>query len=88
MVWLTKSKRCFWAVDIKEKQPCFVFYLTVMWNFLYTTWNMAFVYGENPSYFASSFCVAFFTVFFDKLFYFCFRWDYMKCYCKIHDSLN
>ncbi len=52
-----KSKRCFWAVDIKDKTPCFVFFSTAMWNFLYTTWNMAFVYGENPGYFASSCCI-------------------------------
>ena len=27
------------------------------WNFLYTTWNLAFVFGENPGFFASSFCI-------------------------------
>jgi hypothetical protein len=52
-----KSKRFFWAVGIKEKTPCFLFFSTAMWNFLYTTWNMAFVYGEHPSYFASSCCI-------------------------------
>ena len=35
----------------------FIAYTTVAWNFLYTTWNLCFVYGESPAYFASSFCI-------------------------------
>jgi len=31
--------------------------LPLMWCILYTIWNAAFVYGENPSYFASSVCI-------------------------------
>ncbi len=31
--------------------------LPVAWCVLYTLWNAAFVYGENPSYFASSVCI-------------------------------
>ncbi|MGM0436307.1 MAG: hypothetical protein ACQEQA_04580 [Bacillota bacterium] len=31
--------------------------LPVAWCVLYTLWNAAFVYGENPSYFASSLCI-------------------------------
>jgi hypothetical protein len=31
--------------------------LPIAWCVLYTLWNAAFVYGENPSYFASSLCI-------------------------------
>ncbi len=31
--------------------------LPLAWCLLYVTWNAAFVYGENPSYFASSLCI-------------------------------
>ncbi|MDZ7795370.1 MAG: hypothetical protein U5P10_17265 [Spirochaetia bacterium] len=31
--------------------------LPIAWCLLYTVWNAAFVYGENPSYFASSICI-------------------------------
>lgn len=31
--------------------------LPIAWCILYTLWNAAFVYGENPSYFASSLCI-------------------------------
>ncbi len=34
-------------------------YTSPVWNILYTTWNLALVFGENPSYFASSFCILF-----------------------------
>ncbi|GAB6170202.1 hypothetical protein JCM1393_26620 [Clostridium carnis] len=34
-----------------------IVYTTMAWNFLYTTWNAAFVYGESPAYFASSVCI-------------------------------
>ena len=32
-------------------------YTTLAWNFLYTTWNLCFVYGESHNYFASSVCI-------------------------------
>jgi len=31
--------------------------LPLTWCLLYVTWNAAFVYGENPPYFASSLCI-------------------------------
>jgi hypothetical protein len=34
-----------------------IVYTTIAWNFLYTTWNLCFVYGESPKYFASSVCI-------------------------------
>ncbi len=32
-------------------------YTTVAYNFLYTTWNMCFVYGESPVFFFSTVCI-------------------------------
>jgi uncharacterized membrane protein (UPF0136 family) len=32
-------------------------YTTIAWNFLYTTWNLCFVYGESHNFFASSVCI-------------------------------
>jgi len=50
-----KTKR-YWAFT-NDKRGDLVAYTSVAWNFLYTTWNLAFVYGENAGYFASSFCI-------------------------------
>lgn len=46
----------FWAVS-KGKTCDVVGYTSVGWNLLYTTWNACFVFGESPSYFASSVCI-------------------------------
>lgn len=48
--------RQYWLIS-KDKPNDLLFYSTAAWNFLYTTWNLAFVYGENTGYFASSFCI-------------------------------
>ncbi len=50
------GERLYWVIG-KDKPNDLLFYSTAAWNFLYTTWNMAFVFGENPGYFASSFCI-------------------------------
>jgi len=41
----------------KQKPGDLLAFTSPMWNFVYTTWNLAFVFGENPGYFASSFCI-------------------------------
>ncbi len=41
----------------REKPGDLLAFTSPAWNFLYTTWNLAFVFGENPGYFASSFCI-------------------------------
>lgn len=46
----------FWQIS-KEKHGDLIAYTTVFWNFAYTTWNMCFVYGESPEYFAASVCI-------------------------------
>ncbi|GAA4890197.1 hypothetical protein [Ferrimonas pelagia] len=50
------GKRQYWLVS-RDSNADLLFYSTAAWNFLYTTWNMAFVYGESPAFFASSFCI-------------------------------
>ncbi|WP_076538769.1 hypothetical protein [Shewanella sp. UCD-KL21] len=50
------GKRVYWVIG-KDKPTDLLFYSTAAWNFLYTTWNLAFVFGENPAFFASSFCI-------------------------------
>lgn len=50
------GQRLYWVVG-KDKPNDVLFYSTAAWNFLYTTWNMAFVFGEHPAFFASSFCI-------------------------------
>jgi len=45
-----------WAIG-KEKPGDLLVYTNPMWNFLYTTWNIAFVYAENPGFAASSLCI-------------------------------
>ncbi|MEG0296234.1 MAG: hypothetical protein RR620_05900 [Clostridium sp.] len=46
----------FWEYEKTGKGDLIV-YTTFAWNFLYTTWNLCFVYGESPNYFASSMCI-------------------------------
>lgn len=50
------GERVYWVIG-KNKPNDLLFYSTAAWNFLYTTWNMAFVYGEAGAYFASSMCI-------------------------------
>jgi hypothetical protein len=45
-----------WEIS-KKKPGDLLVYTDPMWNFLYTTWNIAFVYAENPGYAASSICI-------------------------------
>ncbi len=51
-----KSKKRGWAFS-KDKTGDLLAYTDPMWNFLYTTWNIAFVYAENPGFAASSLCI-------------------------------
>lgn len=46
----------YWQIS-KESHGDLIAYTTVFWNFAYTTWNMCFVYGESPEYFAASVCI-------------------------------
>lgn len=46
----------YWKVAV-EKHGDLIAYTTVAWNFLYTSWNACFVYGESHMYFASSVCI-------------------------------
>ncbi|GAA0714545.1 hypothetical protein GCM10008904_30260 [Paraclostridium ghonii] len=46
----------FWEFE-KSGKGDLIAYTSFAWNFLYTTWNLCFVYGESPSYFASSVCI-------------------------------
>ncbi len=48
-----RSKKRGWAFS-KDKPGDLLAYTDPMWNFLYTTWNIAFVYAENPGFAASS----------------------------------
>lgn len=50
------GRRQYWVIS-KDAPNDVLFFSTAAWNFLYTTWNLAFVFGENPGYFASSFCI-------------------------------
>lgn len=50
------GKRVYWVIG-KDQPNDLLFYSTAAWNFLYTTWNMAFVYGEAGPYFAASMCI-------------------------------
>ncbi len=45
-----------WAISDDETGDV-VAYTPAIWNFLYTTWNIAFVYAENPGFAASSLCI-------------------------------
>ena len=51
-----KGQKQAWKFS-KEKPGDLLAYTTAGWNFLYTTWNLAFVFGENAGFFASSFCI-------------------------------
>ena len=51
-----KLKRNGWEIS-KDKPGDLIVYTDPMWNFLYTTWNIAFVYAENPGFAASSLCI-------------------------------
>ena len=51
-----KSWKQGWAISEQAPGDLLV-YTDPLWNFLYTTWNLAFVYAENPGYAASSFCI-------------------------------
>ena len=53
-----KGQKQAWIFS-KEKPGDLLAYTSAGWNFLYTTWNLAFVFGESPSFFASSFCILF-----------------------------
>jgi len=53
-----KLKRNGWLISGKKPGDLLVF-TNPMWNFLYTIWNIAFVYAENPGFAASSFCILF-----------------------------
>ncbi|MGO2083063.1 hypothetical protein [Vagococcus sp.] len=46
----------YWKIENSPNGDLLV-YTTIMWNFLYTTWNMAFVYAEGATFFASSICI-------------------------------
>lgn len=46
----------YWNISTKSHGDLIVF-TTIGWNFLYTTWNAAFVYAESPKFFASSLCI-------------------------------
>lgn len=50
------GKHQYWLFDPKRPNDL-LFYSTHAWNFLYTTWNMCFVYGESPAFFFSSACI-------------------------------
>ena len=49
-------KKVGWEISRKKPGDLLV-YTDPMWNFLYTTWNIAFVYAENPGFAASSLCI-------------------------------
>jgi len=51
-----KLKKDGWEIS-KEKPGDLLVYTDPLWNFLYTTWNIAFVFAENPGYAASSLCI-------------------------------
>ncbi len=41
----------------KEAPGDLIAFTSPMWNFLYTTWNIAFIYSENPGFAASSLAI-------------------------------
>lgn len=51
-----RLKKNGWEIS-KDKPGDLLVYTDKLWNFLYTTWNIAFVFGENPGYAASSLCI-------------------------------
>ncbi len=50
------AKKPGWEIS-SDKPGDLLVYTNPMWNFLYTTWNIAFVYAENPGFAASSLCI-------------------------------
>jgi hypothetical protein len=50
------QKRDGWKISKKEPGDLLA-YTDKFWNFLYTSWNIAFVYAENPGFAASSLCI-------------------------------
>ncbi|MDC7218335.1 MAG: DUF5692 family protein [Spirochaetales bacterium] len=55
---LFKSRRTSWrGWEFSEDRGDLIARTDLMWNFLYTTWNICFVFGENPGYAASSLCI-------------------------------
>ncbi len=50
------QKQVTWQFS-KQKPGDLLVFTSPMWNFVYTTWNLAFVFGENAGYFASSLCI-------------------------------
>ncbi len=51
-----RNKKNGWEIS-KGKPGDLLVYTDPLWNFLYTTWNIAFVFGENPGFAASSLCI-------------------------------
>jgi len=51
-----RNKKNGWEIS-KDKPGDLLVYTDPLWNFLYTTWNIAFVFGENPGFAASSLCI-------------------------------
>lgn len=51
-----RNKKNGWEIS-KEKPGDLLVYTDPLWNFLYTTWNIAFVFAENPGFAASSLCI-------------------------------
>lgn len=51
-----RSKKRGWAFS-KDGKGDLLAFTDPMWNFLYTTWNIAFVYAENPGFAASSLAI-------------------------------
>lgn len=56
LVKSAKGKKIGWKIS-DEKPGDLIAYTDAIWNFLYTTWNIAFVYAEHPGYAASSLCI-------------------------------
>ena len=46
-----------WKIEKETKFNDFIFNFTTFWCFLYTIWNIAFVYGEKPAYVAHVTCI-------------------------------
>lgn len=45
----------YWKFEGKNAD--LIFYSTVAWNFIYTTWNLCFVYAEGAAYFGGTICI-------------------------------
>jgi hypothetical protein len=55
---LFKSKKTSWrGWEFSKNKGDLIAWTDPMWNFLYTTWNICFVYAEHPGYAASSLCI-------------------------------